>query len=169
MYLVLRVLMVLHIIGIVIMAGTTMIDYLTFKTFWKLADQGDARSVSLIPLMAKYGAFIRTGGIIIILTGIAMLGLEKGGSLNQFWFKVKLFLVFLLLLNGIFVGNTQGHKFRDAVTANASDFMQHTMHIRESLNRFYPIQLTLFFLIVSISMIRFDKIPVNINCIETNS
>ncbi len=157
-HLILRVLLVLHITGIVIMAGTTMIDYLTFKTFWQFADQGDARSLGLIPLMAKYGAFIRTGATIIILTGITMLSLEKGGSLNQSWFKVKMVLVFLLVLNGLFVGNTQGHKLRETVTANASDFMQHTLHIRESMSRFYLLQLTLFFSIILISLIRFDKI-----------
>ena len=42
MYLIHRVLLELHIIGIVIMAGTAMIDYLTFKTFWDFADEGDS-------------------------------------------------------------------------------------------------------------------------------
>lgn len=155
-YFILRVLLALHITGIVIMAGTTMIDYLTFKTFWKLADQGDTRSLSLIPLMAKYGTFIRTGAGTIILTGITMLILEKGA----WWganFKIKIVLVALLVLNGLLVGNKQGHKLRETVTAHSADFMQHTMSIRESMNRFYPLQLTLFFLIILISVIRLDK------------
>jgi hypothetical protein len=139
------------------MAGTTMIDYLTFKTFWKFADHGDARSVGLLPLMAKYGAFVRTGAAIIILTGITMLFLEKGVLWGQLWFKVKMGLVLLLVLNGLLIGNKQGHRLRETVTANASDFMQHTMNIRETMNRFYPVQLTLFFLIILISMIRFTK------------
>jgi hypothetical protein len=158
MYFTLRVLLALHITGIVIMAGTTMIDYLTFKTFWKFADQGDVRSLGLIPLMAKYGAFIRAGAGTIILTGITMLILQKGVWWGQPWFKVKMILVVLLVLNGLLVGNKQGHKLREMVTAHTSDFMQYTMGIRESMNRFYPIQLALFFLIILISIIRLDKI-----------
>jgi len=140
------------------MAGTTLIDYLTFKTFWKLADHEDNRSLGLIPLMDKYGAFIRTGAVTLILTGIGMLILQKTDWMHQFWFKVRLGLFFLLLLNGMFVGNTQGHKFREAVTAHAPDFVEHTMQTRKNLNLFYPIQLALFFLTISISMMQPAKI-----------
>lgn len=157
MYFILRVLLALHITGIVIMAGTTMIDYLTFKTFWKFADQGDNRSLSLIPLMAKYGAFIRTGAGTMLLTGITMLILER----SVWWdtgFKIKMVLVVLLVLNGLLVGNKQGHQLRDAVTLHSADFIQYTVSIRESMSRFYPLQLTLFFLIILISVIRFDKV-----------
>jgi hypothetical protein len=156
-YVIFRVLLALHITGIVIMAGTTMIDYLTFKTFWKFADQGDSRSLSLIPLMAKYGALIRTGAGTIILTGIMMLLLEK----SAWWgalFKIKMVLFVLLVLNGLLVGNKQGHQLREIVSVHSADFIQHTISIRESMNRFYPLQLTLFFLIILISVIRFDKV-----------
>ena len=154
-YLIIRVLLALHIAGIIIMAGTTMIDYLTYKTFWNFAEQGDARSVSLLPLMAKYGAFVRTGAVIIILTGIAILLLKKE-IWKQLRFKIKMGLVLLLIVNGVLVGNKQGHKLRETVVAHAPDFMQHTITIRESMDRFYPIQLTLFFLIILISVIKFD-------------
>ena len=157
MYVLIRILLALHITGLVVMAGTTMIDYLTFRTFWKLADQSDSRTLGMIPLMAKFGAYIRAGGAIILLTGITMLVLEKSVWVNQTWFKLKMVLVFLLLVNGLFVGNTQGEKFREAVSMHASDFVNHTVSIRQSLGWFYPIQLLLFFLIILISMIRFDK------------
>ena len=160
MYVLLRILLALHITGIVIMAGTTMIDYLTFKTFWKIADTGDNRALGLIPLMARYGAFVRTGAITIILTGIALLALDKGAIWSQPWFKVKTALVIILILNGLFVGNRQGHQLRDTVLANASDFLHQTLAIRATMSRFYPIQLTLFFLIIVISMIRFDTFPI---------
>jgi len=37
-YLILRILLASRITGLTIMAGTTIIDYFTFKTFWRLAD-----------------------------------------------------------------------------------------------------------------------------------
>jgi len=156
-YLILRVLLALHITGIVVMAGTTMIDYLTFKTFWQFADAGNDRATGLIPLMAKYGVLVRTGAIILILTGIALFVLDKGAMWGQVWFKVKMALVVMVVVNGIFIGNKQGHRLREMVMAHTTDFVQYTTIIRESLSRFYPIQLTLFFLLILISMIKFNS------------
>jgi len=157
-FLLLRILLALHITGIIIMAGATMIDYLTFKTFWKLADQGDVRSAGLLPLMAKFGAFVRTGAAIILLTGGAMLIVGKGVWWQQPWFKIKMGLVLLLVLHGSLIGNKQGQKLRETAWAHAADFMQRTMDLREYLNRFYLIQLTLFFLLILISVIKVNRI-----------
>jgi len=154
MYLTLRFLLALHIIGIVIMAGTTMIDYLTFRVFWRFAEAGDSRTLGLIPLMARYGAFVRTGAITIILTGIALFVLDKGAIWAEPWFRVKTILVIILILNGLFVGNRQGHRLREAVAMHGSDLLSNALPIREAMSRFYPIQLSLFFLIIIISMIR---------------
>ena len=157
-FLLLRILLALHITGIIIMAGATMIDYLTFKTFWKLTDQGDVRSAGLLPLMAKFGAFVRTGAAIILLTGGAMLIVGKGVWWQQPWFKIKMGLVLLLVLHGSLTGNKQGQQLRETAWAHAADFMQRTMDLRENLNRFYLVQLTLFFLLILISVIKVNRI-----------
>ena len=155
-YLILRTLLALHIAGLVIMAGATVTDYLTFKTFWKFADHGDNRALSLLPLMAKYGGLVRTGAAILFLTGTGLLVME-GAWWEQLWFKVKMALVILLVLNGVFIGNKQGHKFREMIAGNAPDFIQRTTDIRGTLNRFYIIQLAIFFIIILVSAIKFDK------------
>jgi len=154
MYFILRLLLALHIAGIVVMAGTTMIDYLTFRVFRQFAGAGDSRVFGLIPLMARYGAFVRTGAITIILTGIALLVLGKGAIWAEPWFRVKTVLVLILVLNGLFVGNRQGHRLREAVSAHSADLLSYTVTIRETMGWFYPIQLSLFFVIIIVSMIR---------------
>ncbi|HVU98747.1 MAG TPA: hypothetical protein VHE34_26175 [Puia sp.] len=148
-----RAVLALHVMGIVVMAGTTMIDYLTYKTFWKLADAGDARGLGLIPLMAKYGAFVRAGAVMIILTGLLLSMQEKGLFWGQSWFRIKMALTVVLVLNGMLVGNRQGNQLRDTVSAHVADFARYTMDIRVSMNRFYPMQLILFLLLISISII----------------
>ena len=157
-YLIVRVLLALHITGIVIMAGTTMIDYLTFRTFCQFTDTGDDRATGLIPLMAKYGAFVRTGAITLILTGVALFVIDKGEIWGQVWFKVKLALIIAVVVNGIFSGNKQGHRLRATVMAHTTGFSQYIAIIRESLSRFYPIQLTLFFLLILVSMLRSNMV-----------
>ncbi|KAA2241889.1 DUF2214 family protein [Chitinophaga agrisoli] len=150
----LRLLLTLHITGLVVMAGATLIDYITFRTFWDFADHGNSRSsLGLLPLMAKYGALVRTGAGILFISGIAMF-MIKNSWWEQPWFKVKLVLVAILILHGILVGNRTGINFRKMVVDNSPDFIQHVVNIRVTLNRFYLIQLALFFVIILVSVLR---------------
>ena len=152
----LQILLALHLSGLVIMAGTTVVDYITYRTFWKLTDQGDKKSAGLLPLMDKYGGVVRTGAAVLILTGIGMMILVKGAWGEQLWFRVKMGLVVMLVLNGMLAGNKQGLKLRQMIAAGSPDFLQQTAGIRVKLNRFYLIQLSIFVIIIFISVIKFD-------------
>lgn len=152
MNLLLRILLALHLCGLVIMAGTTVIDYVTFKTFCNLTDAGDHRAQGLLPLMERYGGLVRTGTAILILTGIGMF-IIKSNWWEETWFKIKIALVLLLVLNGMFVGNTLGMKFRKLIT-DGGMLSQAVTKVSTNLNRFYLLQLLLFLLIIIISAIR---------------
>ena len=149
MHLLLRILLAIHLSGLVIMAGTTVVDYFTFKTFCRMSDAGDSQAQGLLPIMSRYGELVRTGAVILIFTGFGLLVLAKGVWWEQLWFKIKMGLVVLLIVNGMFVGNTLGLKFRK-MAMDSTD-------IRISLNRFYLAQLTIFLLIILVSVIRPDR------------
>lgn len=155
-FILLRVLLALHITSLVVMAGTTVIDYITYRTFWEFTDTGDPRARGLLPIMEKYGRVVRAGGAMLIITGIAMLALVDGAWAQQRWFKVKMVLVILLVLNGTLIGNKQGVALRKSIETNASDFIQSTASIRTNMNRFYISQLVLFFIIILTSTIKFN-------------
>jgi len=112
----LRILLPLHLVGLILMAGTTLFDYYCFKT------------AHFLHLASKFGLIIRTGAITLILTGIAMLTIAKD-SWSQPLFKLKLALTIIVFLHGMLIGSRRVH-----------------------LNRFYPIQLTLFFIIILVSI-----------------
>jgi len=155
-FILLRVLLALHLSSLVVMAGTTVIDYITYRTFWEFADKSDPAARGLLPMMKKYGAVVRAAGATLLITGIAMLALVDGVWFQQWWFKIKMVMVVVLILNGALVGNKHGVAFRNQIEANAPDFTQSTSSVRVSLNRFYVSQLTLFFLIILVSTIKFD-------------
>ena len=150
-----RILLVLHFCGLTIMAGTTVVDYFTFKTFCRLAKVGDNREQGLLPIMSRYGELVRIGAAILIFSGLTMLILEKGVWLEP-WFKIKIALVVLLVLNGMFVGNSLGLKFRKMIIDSAGTAEQIT-DIKGNLNLFYLAQLTIFLLIIMVSVIRPDQ------------
>ena len=118
--------------------------------------------------MAQYGAFIRTGAVMLMITGVALLVLQKTNWRRQFWFKIKRGLFFLLLLNGMLVGNTQGHKFRQSVTAHAADFAEYTQEVRKKLNIFYSVQLTLFIMTIATGIKQAEN-TANDACFSRNS
>lgn len=157
-YLIVSLLLALHLSGIVMMAGATLMDYITFRTFWAFADVGDNRGIGLLQLMVKYGDFIRAGGAVIIITGLAMFAIDKGARENELWFRVKMVLVFLLVVNGMFAGNKYGEAFRKEIAGNGPDFTLHSSAQRVALGRFYIVQLSLFLLIILASTIKSDGI-----------
>jgi hypothetical protein len=134
------------------MAGTTVVDYCTFKTFCSMTDAGDNRSQGLLPIMARYGNLVRTGAVILIITGLAMLAC-KNDLWNEWWFRIKMTLVILLVFNGMFVGNNLGLKFREAIQMEGP-LPQKIIDIGTKLNRFYLLQLAIFLLIILLSAIR---------------
>ncbi|MBS1604638.1 MAG: hypothetical protein JST42_18375 [Bacteroidetes bacterium] len=134
--LLLRILLPLHLTGLVLMAGTTIFDYYCFKT------------LHFLHLASKFGVLIRTGAIIIIATGITMLIMEKD-SWSQPLFRLKLGLTAILILHGMLVGNPRATKFRTLITHNNTE---HLDTLTSGLNRFYLLQLTLFLTIILISV-----------------
>lgn len=155
-----RTLLALHLCGLAMMAGTTLVDYFTFKVFCGMADAGDSRAPGLLPIMARYGELVRTGAAILIFSGLAMFVRVKGIWWEQRWFKLKIGLVALLVLNGMFTGNTLGLKFRKMVPEVAW-LSQQSIEVRINLNRFYLSQLIIFLLIILVSIIRPDQHTIN--------
>jgi|GEM_PF-339413 len=147
-----RILLALHIIGVVVMAGTTVVDYMTFKIFCKLTNLQDSRSVGLVSIMSKFGLLVRAGAGMIILTGIG-LGLQSRDIWEEPWFRIKLVLVTGLFLHGMLVGNQHGMRFRSLVIKNDAHLLKDIASERASLDRFYILQLALFLAIILVSVI----------------
>jgi hypothetical protein len=156
-YLILRILLAFHLAGLTIMAGTTIIDFFTFKTFCRLMSDDINKASGLLPLMSAYGSFVRIGAVILVLTGASMFIISDGIWWQQLWFKIKMGLVVLLILNGMLVGNRNGVKLRSMAYDGLPDIMLRTADVRDNLNRFYITQLVIFFLIILLSAVKYDR------------
>lgn len=157
MKLLLHLLLALHICGLVIMAGTTVVDFFTFRTFCSMLHEGDSHAPGMLPIMSRYGTLVRTGAVMLLLSGLAMV-IMKTQWWTETWFKVKLFLVFALVLNGMFTGNKLGIKFR-RLAWNNLEALRAGSAIITNMNRFYLLQLALFMLIILVSIFRPMGVP----------
>ncbi|WP_172336549.1 hypothetical protein [Mucilaginibacter sp. SG564] len=146
----------LHLSGLVMMAGTTVVDYSVFKTFWKQIDQGNSNPAGLMESTSNSSRLIGIGAALLVLTGIGMMAITHGVFGEQLWFRIKFGLVIILILNGILTGRRQGTKLRNAVANSGAILIAEAFVLRERLNRFFLLQLCLFLLIVFLSVFKFN-------------
>jgi len=104
----LQTLLTLHITGLILMAGTTIVDYSAFKTFWKLIDQGRKDQLVLLEATSKFPRLTGIGAALLILTGFGMMILTHGAFWRAIMVQDKVCTGYYLILNGLVVGRRQG-------------------------------------------------------------
>jgi hypothetical protein len=89
----------LHISGISLMVGMTIANFVTYRQLLQLLAQGKDKVLSLTATGALFSKLQILGGVLIILGGILMMIAFHGLIMRQIWFKVKLLLLLLLIVN----------------------------------------------------------------------
>lgn len=150
--------LVAHISGLTIMAGATVVDALITRQFWKsyLEDKSGARSIN--KAMSKIPILFGVGILLLILSGVAMMGMTGGAFGEQLWFRIKFGLVILIILNGLAVGRRLGTQLKKMLNAEIEGGagVAGLLPIREKLNVFHTVQLTLFLIIFILSVFKFN-------------
>jgi hypothetical protein len=147
--------LVLHLTALVLMAGTTLVDYLAYSSLWKSFEQ-EERPIALLNMMTKLPRVAGVGAALLILTGIGMMALTHGVFGEQLWFRIKFGLVILVILNSLFVGRREGVKLRRMLNAGIPLITGEVNRIRIALTRFHLSQLLLFLFIIFLSVFKFN-------------
>lgn len=148
--------LILHLSGLIIMAGTTLIDYISYKTFWKLFNHENEKSAGVLALIGKLPRFSGIGAALLILSGIGMMALTHGVFGEQLWFRIKFALVIILIVNTLLVARRQGTKLRKLINTDGPGIAQQASHIKTNMNRFHMTQLGIFFIIIFLSVFKFN-------------
>ena len=153
---VLLILLTLHVIGLVLMSGTTIVDYLTYETFWRLYRLEKVVPKSLIQLMSRFSRLIGIGAALLILTGFSMMFATHGVFGGMIWFRIKFVLVILLVLNGVLVGRRLGSRLRRQASEINFTYTESVSRLKANMNRFYLAQLSIFIAIIFLSIFKFN-------------
>jgi uncharacterized membrane protein SirB2 len=148
-------LLTLHLTALVTMAGITLADYFCYGSFWKHFDQKE-RSAALLSLTDSFRRVAGIGAALLILTGFGMMALTHGVFGEQLWFRIKFGLVIVLIVNALLVGRRQASKLRKLVNASGHLLLAEAQAIKTGLNYFYIVQLSLFILIIFLSIFKFN-------------
>lgn len=148
-------LLTLHIIGLVLMAGTIVIESVNYTFFWNLAGKDQQQAAGVLAVTAKTARLTGMGAGLLILSGIGMIAMTHGVTSAQLWFKIKMVLVILLILNGILNGNRISARLRNIAGSQGLDEKDQLQQLKGKLKTFYLLQLLILFGIVFLAAYKF--------------
>jgi hypothetical protein len=149
-------LLMLHLIALVVMAGTTVVDFVIYQSFWKLLPHQKEQAAGILEATANFPRLIGIGAGLLIFTGAAMIGLTHGVLAQQLWFHIKVIFVLLLIANGAFNGNRLNAKLRSIISLNAPELAAQMLNLRGRLRTFYLLQFCIFLIIIFLSAYKFN-------------
>jgi hypothetical protein len=159
--------LITHIVGITLMAGTTLVEYFLSKHFWKLYASDRSTAIASNEDGFNFHLLIDIGVIFLILSGVAMLVIFQGVCAKQIWFQIKIGLIIIIAINGSVVGKRQDKKLKQLMSLEKLNFRQDDslgqenrkedlMRVKHRLDLFYISQLLMFLIIFTLSVFKFN-------------
>lgn len=149
--------LVLHISGITLMAGTFFAGFLTNYQLWNYLPYDKDQALPIARATSRFRIAQAVGGGLIVAGGIAMMMAVHGVFMHQTWFKVKLVILGLLILNMIVVERPAAKRLKQFLfSGNVQPDAATLVSTRRRLILFNVLQLTLFLTIFIISSYKFN-------------
>jgi len=149
-------LLIMHLSGLTVLAGTTVADYVTFRTFSKQFKTLGEPSHSLLNLMSRLAIVLAIGGGLLLVSGVGLMAVTHGVFMHQLWFKIKLALILILVLNGFLIGNGQVAKLKKGLKQSSALKDQLVKGTIVRLNIFYLLQLAIFLFIIILAVFKIN-------------
>jgi hypothetical protein len=149
----LQLLLVLHITGFTLMAGTIVADFTIGRRLnrYLLTDKGKA--LSILEGTAGLPLLIGIGTILLLSTGIGMVAIFREAVTSMLWFRIKMALVLIVMVNGIALARPTTMKLRNVLAQDAGtgpiDMLQNKLRI------IYLLQMLLFLVIFTLTVLKF--------------
>jgi len=150
--------LVLHIIGLATMAGTTIVSYVCYGQFWKQYALGKQSAMAILNVTASFRFLFAGGFLLLLISGIGMVALSHGLFAQQLWFRIKMGLLVLILLNGAVYGQRLTSKLRQAVEMQLAggNVLDNLERLKSSILVMHIGQLLLFAGIFVLSIYKFN-------------
>jgi len=146
-----------HIIGLTMMAGTTLVDYMITKQFWPQLNADRQKGLAIYNTMAKFRKLLAIGILLLIISGVTMMYTTHGVFGEQIWFRIKFGFVIVIIINGLAIGRRLGRKLGKALAEEASATNEaKLLKLKSNINTFILSQLTFFIIIFTLSAFKFN-------------
>jgi hypothetical protein len=149
-----NVALVTHIVGITIMAGTTFIDFITFRVFCKVFERDKDKGLVLENYLRKLQRFLGIGMLVILVSGVAMMIKLHEVWGEQLWFRIKMGVLLLIIINGLGLRRMVGSKLKKIVANNS--VAGNWSKVKRRFTTVQLIQMLLFVIIYVLSVFKFN-------------
>ena len=152
----LQIFLILHLTGLTLMAGTTAADYITFKSFSGRMKAEQEAPIHLLELMTKLSVLLGIGGALLIISGTGLMFCTAGVYAHMIWFKIKMMLLLMLILNGFLVKARQESTLKKNITGNTLSLSGQVKGAIQRLKIFYLVQMGIFLVIIILAVFKFN-------------
>lgn len=150
--------LVTHIIGITVMAGTSFIDFVAFRILCKAYPADTVKALVFKDYLYSLQRFLGLGMLLIVASGVAMMIKfhEVWGA--QLWFRIKMGILLLIIINGLWLRRRVGNALKNITVKNDSMIItaQKWNTIKRNLTAIQLVQLLLFIIIYVLSVFKFN-------------
>jgi hypothetical protein len=149
--------LVVHVVGIVLMAGTAVIDLFTFQYFWKRYSEDKKQALVVENIGFRLQRFMGVGMLLILLSGIGMMAYLHQVWGQQLWFRIKMVVLVVIIINGLGLRRTMGAKLRRILdTDPTTDVALSLSQVKVRMMIVQYLQLLLFIVIFTLSVFKFS-------------
>ena len=149
--------LVTHIVGITLMAGATFIDFIIFKQFWKAYPSDKPKSIVIEDMLHRLQRFMGVGMLVILVSGVVMMVYLHQVWGQQIWFRVKMGVLVLVIINGLGIRRSMGSKLKRLLTEESlSDFDGKRSGLKSNITLVHAFQLLFFLIMFTLSVFKFN-------------
>jgi hypothetical protein len=147
----LQTLLIIHLTGLTLMAGTTAVSFIAYKRFLK-THIGGKDEFNSFKKTFDFTALLLLGAALLISSGVGLAILTHAHT--QLWFQLKMGVVIALALNGFLFGSRQEQKIKQILGSPDSQVGLQLRRPVANVRTFYAIQLGLFLAVVILAVIK---------------
>lgn len=150
-----KTLLLVHIIGITIMAGATFVDFGLLKRLLTYVRDDNHRANFLSAVFNGLQKFMGIGMLVILISGVGMMAYMHMVWGQQTWFRIKMVILLFIIINGLGFRRFLGAKLLKLIAnGQARDLELIALERRMYIVQYF--QMLLFVVIFCLSVFKFN-------------
>ncbi|HTF17605.1 MAG TPA: hypothetical protein VK658_06005 [Chryseolinea sp.] len=147
---------VLHIVGISLLTGATVFDFLGFRKFWRLIPTDRSGSIIVLESNTVCQRLMGIGMALIIVSGIVMMYYMHRVWGTQIWFRIKFALLLVVIINGLGIRRMLGSKLTKRIQLTTHSITLELSTLKQNMMLVHILQFVLLLLIFILSVFKFN-------------
>jgi hypothetical protein len=144
----------IHVAGFILGIGVMLSTTVAFKHFWALYDTNKAQGIAAFKAFGNVQKFGMIGLLLVLAGGIGMFALADSAFWDLLWFRIKMALVVLMLVNGFTFGRTSTLALQSFLKSESTD-ANRARELQSKVRMFQLLQISIFAAIILLSVFRF--------------